>query len=166
MQHASTTLTRHTLVFAEWKDGAALGGLEGAWRRGGGTVEGCLQHRHSGYGLAPKHTHTLTHAHAHTHAHRRISRACMSTILYACLHVDALLIDFYAPLSVYMCVYTHAQYALIYMFCGHIHTYIYISEHISIYIFVYIYTHIYLPTHITVFLVFLYTYRILMYTQT
>ena len=37
------------LVFAGWKHGAAHGGHWRAWRRGGGAVEGCLQHRHSGY---------------------------------------------------------------------------------------------------------------------
>ena len=69
MHHASTTLTRHTLVFAGWMDGDALGGREGAWRRGGGAAEGCLQQRHADYGIAPKHTHTHTHTHMHTHKH-------------------------------------------------------------------------------------------------
>jgi hypothetical protein len=54
MQYASTTLTRHTPVFAGWIDGAALGGLSRAWRRGGGAAEGWLQHKHSAYGMAPK----------------------------------------------------------------------------------------------------------------
>jgi hypothetical protein len=52
MQYASTTLTRHTPVFAGWSDGAALGGLDGAWRRGGGAAEGWLQYRHADYGRA------------------------------------------------------------------------------------------------------------------
>jgi hypothetical protein len=71
MQHASTTLTRHTPVFAEWRDGAALGGLEGAWRRGGGAVEGCLQQRHAGEGIAPNHTHTHSLSLSHTHTRMR-----------------------------------------------------------------------------------------------
>ena len=69
MQHASTTLTRHTHVFAGWSDGAALGGPKGAWRRGGGAAEGCLQHRHSGKGIAPNLSLSLSLSHTHTHTH-------------------------------------------------------------------------------------------------
>jgi hypothetical protein len=54
---------------------------------------------------------------------------------------------FLRTVSVYMCVYTNAQYALIYMLCGHIHTFIYIYISIYLCIFVYIHTHIYSPTH-------------------
>ena len=59
MQHASTTLTRHPFVVAGWRHGTARGGLRGACRRGGGAVEGGLQHRHSSEGIVPNHTLTL-----------------------------------------------------------------------------------------------------------
>ncbi len=50
----------------------------------------------------------------------------MSTILYACLHVDALLIGFHEPLCVYMCIYySHPICTDIYFMCAYIYTYIY-----------------------------------------
>ena len=75
LQHASITLTRHTLVVAGWNYGTALCGLRGACRRGGGAVEGGLQHRHSGGGIGP-HTHT-----SHTHTHTPMRHPCAPSLV-------------------------------------------------------------------------------------